>query len=93
MLALFAVFSSMSSLTLSHVNFVLVVSWVVFLFRDIVPLLTYTETPIDHGSLVWALFGVLTFIGILVPLLTPRPYIPSDAAVSDSNALISEDYS
>lgn len=59
----------------------LAVAWAVLFVRDVFPLLTYTESPADRNPQMWALFGVLTFTGVLLPLLTPRPYIPFDPAV------------
>ncbi|EIM80350.1 P-loop containing nucleoside triphosphate hydrolase protein [Stereum hirsutum FP-91666 SS1] len=79
-LAFFAIFSERLSVAVSHARFILAIAWGVLFVRDIVPFLTYTESPAEHGSLVWAIFCVLTFTGVLLPLFTPRKYVPFDPA-------------
>ncbi|KAG6888553.1 hypothetical protein C0995_007425 [Termitomyces sp. Mi166 len=78
LLALFAVAYSRSTVASSHVPLVLGTSWIVYFIRDVVPLMTYTESPLDPLYMLWELIGVLSFTGVLLPLITPRPYVPFD---------------
>ena len=61
-----------------HMNFVLLVTWLVFAYRDLWPLATYTLSPVDasEGPLLWAKIGVLTLGAVVIPLTIPRNYAP-----------------
>ncbi|KDR82057.1 hypothetical protein GALMADRAFT_240518 [Galerina marginata CBS 339.88] len=61
-----------------HIPFILVTSWAVYFIRDVVPLMTYTSIPADSPYLLWELIGVLSFTGIVLPLITPHRYVPFD---------------
>jgi hypothetical protein len=67
----------------SHLNFVLFVTWIVYFVRDVLPLATYNVQPVDiaQGDLLWGIVGTLTVVGVIIPLFTPRRYIPSDPEV------------
>ncbi|KAG5728585.1 ATP-binding cassette transporter abc4 [Termitomyces sp. T112] len=69
-----------SSIALVHMNFLLVSTFGVFFYRDIFPLATYTQIPLDslEGSLLWIKIFFLTLTSVLIPLLVPRRYIPVD---------------
>ncbi|THH11785.1 hypothetical protein EW145_g436 [Phellinidium pouzarii] len=64
----------------THLVLLLLVSWVVFAYRDFWPLATYTQQPADlsEGWILWAKLAVLTLTALAVPVLMPRPYVPVD---------------
>lgn len=57
-------------------------SWIVYFVRNVVPLMTYTQHPEDPLYKLWELISVLSFTAVILPLVTPRQYVPFDAAVS-----------
>ncbi|KAI0782161.1 multidrug resistance-associated ABC transporter [Abortiporus biennis] len=63
-----------------HLVPVLLVPWGVFLYRDVWPLATYTLIPADadEGWFIWAKVSLLTVAAVVVPLASPRRYIPVD---------------
>ncbi|KAI0076652.1 P-loop containing nucleoside triphosphate hydrolase protein [Panus rudis PR-1116 ss-1] len=65
---------------ISHLVLVLLVPWLVFVYRDVWPLCTNTEIPLDgaQGALLWVHIIILTVAAVIVPLFSPRPYIPAD---------------
>ncbi|KAJ3496381.1 hypothetical protein NLJ89_g10492 [Agrocybe chaxingu] len=67
-----------------HANFVLFTAFSVYMCRDIWPLATFTERPVDtsEGSILWVKIALLTFTGVLVPLFAPRKYVPVDPEVN-----------
>ncbi|EJD51854.1 hypothetical protein AURDEDRAFT_82731 [Auricularia subglabra TFB-10046 SS5] len=67
-----------------HLGVVLVGTWLVFIYRNIWPLATYTLAPLDVDSdaLFWHKFIVLTLVAAVVPLLIPNPYVPVDQEIS-----------
>ena len=66
-----------------HNNFVLFVTFAVYFYRDIWPLATYTEKPIDvsKDTLLWTKVIVLFGTAVVIPLLVPRQYVPVDPKV------------
>lgn len=46
------------------------------------PLMTYTQQPEDSLYKLWELTGVLSFTAVILPLVTPRQYVPFDISVS-----------
>jgi hypothetical protein len=60
-----------------------------YLYRDVWPLATYTETPVDiaQGRFLWAKIVVLVFTALVIPLFVPRRYVPVDPTVSFSYTL------
>ncbi len=73
-----------SRVLIRHSEVVLLVTWTVFMYRDIWPLGTYTLQPADihEGPIFWVKFGILTLGAIIVPLVIPHQYIPYDPEVS-----------
>jgi hypothetical protein len=69
-----------------HLSSLLVVTFSVYAYRDIWPLLTYTLLPADaqEGALIWAKIGFLFIAGIAVPLAVPRRYVPIDPKARSS---------
>ncbi|KAJ6502921.1 P-loop containing nucleoside triphosphate hydrolase protein [Mycena vitilis] len=65
---------------ISHVNCVLLLTFCVYTYRDILPLATFTGIPADlnEGRRLWAKIAVLSITAVIVPLFTPRQYIPVD---------------
>lgn len=55
----------------------------VYTYRDIWQLATYDQKPLDaaEGWFVWAEIGLVAFIAVLLPLFTPRQYVPIDPTV------------
>jgi hypothetical protein len=66
-----------------HLAVVLLVTFLVYVYRDLFPLMTFTEKPEDlyEGELLWAKVAVLAVVGVIIPLVSPRQYIPFDPAV------------
>ena len=56
---------------------------VVYLYRDIWPLATYSEQPadIEEGGILFVKIGILFITAAVVPLFIPRRYIPVDPKV------------
>ncbi|KAI0085671.1 P-loop containing nucleoside triphosphate hydrolase protein [Irpex rosettiformis] len=63
-----------------HLALVSFAAWSVFAYRDLWPLATFTLTPLDigEGPLIWVKVGLLTLIGVVIPLVVPRQYVPFD---------------
>ncbi|TFY61054.1 hypothetical protein EVJ58_g4753 [Rhodofomes roseus] len=70
----------LSVVAVRHLNIVLLVTWIVYTYRDIWPLATYNLEPLDapEGPLFWARFALLTVSGVIIPLTIPHPYLPVD---------------
>ena len=67
-----------------HNNFVLFIALVVYVYRDVWPLATYTERPVDEseGALLWTRLVVLFTTAVIIPLVIPRQYVPVDPKVN-----------
>ncbi|KAF8803422.1 multidrug resistance-associated ABC transporter [Phlegmacium glaucopus] len=63
-----------------HNNLVLFVALSVYVYRDIWPLATYTQKPVDlsEGILLWTKVIALFITAVVIPLLVPRQYVPVD---------------
>ncbi|EJT98573.1 P-loop containing nucleoside triphosphate hydrolase protein [Dacryopinax primogenitus] len=64
----------------THTTLLLFVVFCVFGWRNLLPLTTFTGVPAD-GDISWLLWtrgSLLTLVGVLLPLLTPRLYHPVD---------------
>ncbi|KAI0803028.1 hypothetical protein BC629DRAFT_1491319 [Irpex lacteus] len=70
--------SKIATLARTHLVYIALFVWALFAYRDIWPLATYTLTPADvsEGPLIWAKIALLTVVAIIVPLISPRVYIP-----------------
>lgn len=66
-----------------HLSMLLLFVFGVYFIRDIWPLATFTLVPLDRkdGWLTWSRVGVISFAAVLIPLCTPREYIPIDPKV------------
>lgn len=69
--------------TANQYNVVLLLSALgVYVYRDVWPLATYTESPKDSDDvLLWYKFTVLTITSLFIPLFVPRQYDPVDLEV------------
>ncbi|KIJ48474.1 hypothetical protein M422DRAFT_247819 [Sphaerobolus stellatus SS14] len=58
----------------------LALDWIVLAIRDLAPRCTFHGSPVDdaNGGVLWALIATLTVVGVIMPLITPRHYIPVD---------------
>ncbi|KAJ7512528.1 P-loop containing nucleoside triphosphate hydrolase protein [Mycena galericulata] len=63
-----------------HVNVVLFAAFCVYTYRDVLPLATLTRTPEDlgEGAVLWARITLLFATAVVIPVFTPRQYIPVD---------------
>ena len=75
-----------------HNNSVLFIALVVYVYRDIWPLATYTENPVDgsEGALLWTKLVVLFTTAVIIPLVVPRQYVPVDPKVHTTIIMITE---
>ena len=73
-----------------HNNFVLFIALAVYVYRDIWPLATYTENPVDgsEGALLWTKLIVLFITAVIIPLVVPRQYVPVDPKVNTASTMI-----
>ena len=87
MLAMISLFwNTWSRSVTRHNNFVLFIALAVYVYRDIWPLATYTENPVDRseGTILWAKLVVLFTTAVIIPLVVPRQYIPVDPKVNSA---------
>ncbi|KIJ38948.1 hypothetical protein M422DRAFT_175814, partial [Sphaerobolus stellatus SS14] len=78
---LFLASLSCSSLrvTRDHAIGVISITFVVYTYRDIWPLATSTQHPIDASDkLLWIKLVLLTVIAVVIPLVVPGQYVPVD---------------
>ncbi|KAH7101269.1 ATP-binding cassette transporter [Auriculariales sp. MPI-PUGE-AT-0066] len=63
-----------------HLDIILFTTWIVCMYRNIWPLATYNLLPLDiaNDRLFWPRFAILTAIGLVIPLIIPKPYISVD---------------
>ncbi|KAF7290264.1 Multidrug resistance-associated ABC transporter protein [Mycena indigotica] len=61
-----------------HANFVLFAASALYICRDVIPLATFTQEPLDRGAKMMAKIALVFFSGLVVPLFTPRLYTPVD---------------
>ncbi|KAH9986083.1 hypothetical protein BJV74DRAFT_845474 [Russula compacta] len=69
-----------ASIASFHLSSLLLITFSVYAYRDIWPLLTFTLLPADgwEGTLLWKKIGILAVAGVLIPLFMPRQYVPLD---------------
>ncbi|KAJ6519437.1 hypothetical protein C8R45DRAFT_1066135 [Mycena sanguinolenta] len=70
-----------SSIAVKHLNTLLLVTLIIYGYRDLFPLITYHRVPMDasEGWNIWAKVFALLTAAVVVPLFIPRAYIPVDA--------------
>ncbi|KAJ7670138.1 P-loop containing nucleoside triphosphate hydrolase protein, partial [Mycena polygramma] len=81
--ALLATFSILggqkwSRIAIKHLNIVLLTTFTVYFYRDIVPLATVALVPMDlwEGKMLWPKIITLFAVSGVIPLVIPRQYIP-----------------
>ncbi|PPQ74166.1 hypothetical protein CVT26_006770, partial [Gymnopilus dilepis] len=87
LLATASLFPTQWSPTLTrHCIVVLLTSFGVYAYRDIWPLATYTDAPLDasEGYLLWVKLGILTLTAVGIPLFIPRQYTPLDPTTTET---------
>ncbi|KAH9886265.1 P-loop containing nucleoside triphosphate hydrolase protein [Cubamyces lactineus] len=64
----------------NHASTILAIAWGVYMYRDVWPLATIYLAPEDapEGVVMWIKLGLLSLSGVIVPLLSPRKYVPID---------------
>ncbi|KAH7904637.1 hypothetical protein BJ138DRAFT_1130879 [Hygrophoropsis aurantiaca] len=64
----------------THLSILLLAIFAIFALRDLYPLATFTTQPEDIGEewVLWAKITILAIISVVLPLVTPRQYIPFD---------------
>ena len=82
-IAAFAAFGSLKHAS-HHLTLLLVVTFSIYVYRDIYPLGTFNKSPMDlsEGDLLWPMICVLGVTGTVMPLFTPRTYTPFDSEVN-----------
>ena len=73
-----------------HNNLVLFIALIVYVYRDVWPLATYTEIPLDEseGALLWTKLAVLFTTAMIIPLFVPRQYVPVDPKVITASTVM-----
>ncbi|KAF8963043.1 multidrug resistance-associated ABC transporter [Flammula alnicola] len=69
-----------STLATRHNVLILLSAFMVYIYRDIWPVATYTEVPKDaaQGYLLWITITILSITAVGIPLFVPRRYVPVD---------------
>ncbi|KZT60648.1 P-loop containing nucleoside triphosphate hydrolase protein, partial [Calocera cornea HHB12733] len=65
-----------------HASWIFFIQFLIFVWRNILPLTTFTGVPAD-GTLPWLLWtrgSFVTLVGVALPAFMPRLYIPYDPA-------------
>ncbi|KAH7914592.1 hypothetical protein BJ138DRAFT_1143462 [Hygrophoropsis aurantiaca] len=72
--------SQWSKLMSNHLDFLLLAVFGVFVYRNLYPLVTFTKQPsdIDEGWLLWVKIAILTLTAVIIPITSPRQYVPFD---------------
>ncbi|KAF4618966.1 hypothetical protein D9613_010076 [Agrocybe pediades] len=63
-----------------HANLILLTTLGIYVFRNLWPLATYDQEPADtfEGRLMWIKLMLLFIVGLVIPLITPRRFVPVD---------------
>jgi hypothetical protein len=66
-----------------HLNTLMLVELCAFGYRDLLPLATWTERPLDRGEgpMLWAKVALLVLNAVIIPLFIPRRYVPLNPLV------------
>lgn len=66
-----------------HANMIYFSTFLVFAYRDLYPLMTIYVQPRDspEGPVLWLKIAILFFVGVVLPLVMPREYVPFDSKV------------
>ncbi|KAI9056609.1 P-loop containing nucleoside triphosphate hydrolase protein [Trametes sanguinea] len=63
-----------------HASLILAATWGFYMYRDVWPLATLDRSPADaaEGPILWVKLSLLSFGGVVIPLVSPRKYTPVD---------------
>lgn len=63
-----------------HLTLLLLLVWSIYVYRDVWPLATFTLVPKDaaEGTVLWAKIIMLTFVAVVLPIMTPLRHAPLD---------------
>ncbi|KZT60639.1 P-loop containing nucleoside triphosphate hydrolase protein [Calocera cornea HHB12733] len=63
-----------------HAACLLFIQFLVFAWRNLLPLTTYINTPADGALpwLIWTRCAFVTLVGLVLPVLVPQVYVPYD---------------
>jgi hypothetical protein len=63
-----------STVVTRHLNTLLVVTFFTYVYRDLFPLATFNQHPldIDEGWFLWTKFLIITTVGVFLPFFAPR---------------------
>ena len=67
-----------------HLNLIYLLVFILFAYRDLVPFGLVNNRPAqdaEEGNLLWVRVSLLALVAAVIPLLSPRPYIPLDKKV------------
>ncbi|KAG8874159.1 hypothetical protein FRB97_006107 [Tulasnella sp. 331] len=69
-----------SSMASNHLTLLLLIDFSVAAYRNLVPLGTYTASPMDSadGWFAWSRLMLLFIAGVIIPLISPREHRPID---------------
>ncbi|KAG8882435.1 hypothetical protein FRB97_008251 [Tulasnella sp. 331] len=72
--------ADVARLASSHLTILLLVSFSVFVYRNVVPLGTFNTKPADaeDGWITWLRLVLLALGGVVIPVCSPRVYVPLD---------------
>jgi hypothetical protein len=63
----------------NHLVLILLVTWSVYIYRDLWPLATFTLQPVDPNTwTTWTSIALLTITAVFVPMFMPHEYTPVD---------------
>ncbi|KAJ6504576.1 P-loop containing nucleoside triphosphate hydrolase protein [Mycena vitilis] len=64
----------------NHANCILFLAFCIYVYRDLLPLATFSGTPVDiaEGRRLWAKIALLFITAVAIPVFTPRQYVPVD---------------
>lgn len=64
---------------IAHLDIFLFVTWLLYAYRDLYPLVTYELRPTDLNNIfTWSRVALLSFVAVFIPLFRPRTYTPAD---------------
>ncbi|KZV72448.1 P-loop containing nucleoside triphosphate hydrolase protein [Peniophora sp. CONT] len=70
--------SPLAHLVSRHLTLLLCLALIPYAYRDVWPLFTLTQTPVDlgEGRIMWWKIALLAVTGVILPLFAPRRHIP-----------------
>jgi hypothetical protein len=73
-----------ASVASRHTTQIYLLAFVIYAYRDLWPLATFTLIPKDgsEGTFLWVKIALLFLSGVVIPLFFPQEYIPFDPKVA-----------